>query len=128
MKRRRNADLSAADFCRFASQGLRLGKSPLRLPAVAGLEQGLAVCQPSLATSSKRAVASSNGDLPALRGSSPGFHFPMSFLRLFFAAAKDFGWDGDTQKSALPLCTFLPMAISTEGQNILKTESTSTFS
>jgi len=91
-----NADLCAADFCRFAGQGLCLGKSPLRFTTVAGLGQGLADYQPSLATSSKRATASSNGNLPASGGSSPGFHFPAMILRVFLAAAKDFGWGGAT--------------------------------
>jgi hypothetical protein len=44
-----------------------------------------------------------------------------------FAAGKDFGWDGATQKNAPRLCTFLAVTISAERDDVLERESAATF-
>lgn len=76
VKGRRNADLCAADFCCFASQRLRLRKSPLGFPAVAGLEQGLAVCQPSLAAFQQTGSCLIQWKPPRFEGKLPRISFP----------------------------------------------------
>jgi hypothetical protein len=91
MEGSRNADLCAADFC--ASQAIDCAWERARCASLLfpDLSKDCPTVNRASQSSSKRATASSNGNLPALGGSSPEFHFPMSFLRLFFAAAKDLG-------------------------------------
>jgi hypothetical protein len=85
VKGRRNADLCAADFCRFAGQGLRLGKSPLRFPAVAGLEQRLADYQPSLEIFQQADDCLIQWKPPRFEGKLPGISFPDEFFAICFS-------------------------------------------
>jgi hypothetical protein len=124
-KGRRNADLCAADFCRLAGQGLRLRKSPLRFVAVAGLEQGLADYQPSLAVFQQTGSCLIQWKPPRFGRKLPGISFPGLDLQVFLPATKGFGWDRPTQKTALRA---LPaVTVGAERDDVVEIEGVSAF-